>query len=103
MGWADRAISKHVTQLVRATLHKCEQRRGKRARETPEPAAATCVQKAAAHPESDQTLLQTSEKLTNLDIESEKETNKYDNNTDFTPVVSPLMLLDALLTWINAR
>lgn len=78
MGWADKAIWKHVTGLVGATLHKCEDWRSGA---TLEPAPTT---ERARTPRATRPLLQTFEKQKNLlHIELDRETNNYDHNGGF--------------------
>ena len=68
MGWADKAIWKHVTGLVGATLHKYEDSE-RRSGEPLEPsaaaaaAAATCIQ-AGAHSKTTSTAILEKEKKT---------------------------------------
>lgn len=83
MGWADEAIWRHVTGLVGATLHKCEdweQTIG----EPPAAAAATaaCVQNAGAHSKSDGITPPDIYK-TYVKAASEKETTSHDSNCGF--------------------
>lgn len=61
MGWADKAIWRHVTGLVGATLHKCEDTE-KQTVETLEPAAAAAGAAAATciHTEQERTPRDTS-------------------------------------------
>lgn len=50
MGWADKAITKHVTRLVERRFISVKTQRKRP--ETLEPAAATCIQKSGAHSRS---------------------------------------------------
>ena len=83
MGWADKAIWKHVTGLVGATLHKYEASE-RRSGEPLEPsaaaaAAATCIQ-AGAHSKTTSTAILEKEKKLMLHVElGEKKKKKKES------------------------
>lgn len=90
MGWADKAIWKHVTGLVGATLHKyedSERRSGEPLEPSAAAAAATCIQ-AGAHSKTTSTAILEKEKKLMLHVElGEKKKKKkayhYDSGCGF--------------------